>query len=156
MLELLREYIPFPTFLCAFSIIHTTLYLCNHHFVILTVSFFKSFLCLSNTLSINSHIISSPFIYTPSLLQTGNALLVKTLLAFGANINEQGVNDFTPLDLAIHCQCSEVEKVLLEHGAKGSAKLIVQQQQQRPSVVGYRDTNMAPETDVIPLLSVSI
>lgn len=65
--------------------------------------------------------------------QTGDVLLVKTLLAFGANINDQGLNDFTPLDLAIHCQSSEVERVLLEHGAKGSAKLIVQQQ--RPSVV---------------------
>jgi predicted acylesterase/phospholipase RssA len=68
-------------------------------------------------------------------VETGDAFLVKTLLAFGANINEQGLNDFTPLDLAIHCQCSEVETVLLEHGAKGSAKLIVLQQQ--PSVVPH-------------------
>ena len=75
-----------------------------------------------------------PNLHIASLHQTGDAFLVKTLLVFGANINEQGLNDFTPLDLAIHCQCSEVEKVLLEHGAKGSAKLIVMQQQ--PSVVG--------------------
>ena len=55
-----------------------------------------------------------------------DALLVKTLLVFGADMNQQGLNDFTPLDLAIHNQCSEVERVLLEHGAKGSVYLIVQ------------------------------
>ena len=55
-----------------------------------------------------------------------DALLVKTLLMFGADMNQQGLNDFTPLDLAIHNQCSEVERVLLEHGAKGSVNLIVQ------------------------------
>ena len=86
---------------------------------------------------------SDSLLCLPSLIshynyfQTGDVLLVKTLLAFGANINDQGLNDFTPLDLAIHCQSPEVEKVLLEHGAKGSAKLIVQQQ--RPSVVGWED-----------------
>ena len=55
-----------------------------------------------------------------------DALLVKTLLVFGANMNQQGLNEFTPLDLAIHNQCPEVERVLLEHGAKGSVNLIVQ------------------------------
>ena len=53
-------------------------------------------------------------------------LLVKALLAFGANINHQGLNEFTPLDLAINGQHAEVESVLLEHGAKSSAQLIGQ------------------------------
>ena len=70
------------------------------------------------------YIYSSVYI----LIQTKDVLLVKTLLAFGANMNHQGLNDFTPLDLAIHTQCSEVERVLLEHGAKGSVNLIVQKQ----------------------------
>ena len=43
-------------------------------------------------------------------------------------MNHQGLNDFTPLDLAIHTQSPEVERVLLEHGEKCSADLIVQQQ----------------------------
>jgi hypothetical protein len=54
--------------------------------------------------------------------------LVKILLAFGANMNHQGLNDFTPLDLAMHTQCPEVERVLLDHGAKGSVCLIAQRQ----------------------------
>lgn len=51
---------------------------------------------------------------------------MKVLLAFGANMNHQGLNDFTPLDLAIHTQCPEVERVLLDQGAKGSVQLIIQ------------------------------
>ena len=43
-------------------------------------------------------------------------------------MNHQGLNDFTPLDLAMHTQCPEVERVLLDHGAKGSVCLIAQRQ----------------------------
>ena len=39
-------------------------------------------------------------------------------------MNHLGLNDFTPLDLAMHTQCSEVEHVLLDQGAKGSVRLI--------------------------------
>ena len=43
-------------------------------------------------------------------------------------MNHQGLNDFTPLDLAIHTQCAEIERVLLEQGAKGSANLMAEKQ----------------------------
>lgn len=73
----------------------------------------------------------------PSPPQTKDVLLVKTLLVFGADINQQGLNDFTPLDLAIDSQCSQVESVLLEHGAKGGVNIMVQKQ--HPSfVVGIK------------------
>ena len=49
---------------------------------------------------------------------------MKILIAFGANINHLGLNDFTPLDLAMYTQCPEVEHVLLDQGAKGSVRLI--------------------------------
>jgi calcium-independent phospholipase A2 len=58
-------------------------------------------------------------------VETEDVRLVKILLAFGANMNHQGLNDFTPLDLAMHTQCPEVEHVLMDHGAKGSVRLIV-------------------------------
>ena len=38
-------------------------------------------------------------------------------------MNHLGLNDFTPLDLAMHTQCPEVEHVLLDHGAKGRLEL---------------------------------
>ena len=82
----------------------------------------------------------------PSPLQTGDILLVKTLLAFGADMNHQGLNDFTPLDLAIHSQSSEVERVLLEHGAKGSANLIIQKQKLSVVRRSHRDI-MNPQFD---------
>ena len=41
-------------------------------------------------------------------------------------MNHQGLNDFTPLDLAIHTQYPEVERILLDQGAKGSVQLIAQ------------------------------
>ena len=57
--------------------------------------------------------------------QTKDVRLVKTLLAFGANLNYQDWNHFTPLDLAMHLQCSDVQHILMDHGAKGSVRLIV-------------------------------
>ena len=38
-------------------------------------------------------------------------------------MNHLGLNDFTPLDLAMLTQCPEVERVLLDHGAKGGLEL---------------------------------
>lgn len=93
----------------------------------------KFFLCLLSFLSNVAilHIIHNYLLF----FQTGDVLLVKTLLAFGANINEQGLNDFTPLDLAIHNQSPEVEALLLEHGAKSSANLIAEKNKQVSTLV---------------------
>lgn len=102
---------------------------------------FNPFFCLTLSLpSLFPSCLPTPFL--PFLLlhlsptytiQTKDVLLVKTLLVFGADINQQGLNDFTPLDLAINSQCSQVESVLLEHGAMGSVNLLVQKQ--HPSIV---------------------
>ena len=50
---------------------------------------------------------------------------MKVLVLFGANINERGCNEFTPLDLAINnARMPKIEGLLMELGAKGSAHLI--------------------------------
>ena len=52
-------------------------------------------------------------------------MCVKTLIAFGANVNQCGYNEFTPLDLAInHGRVPNVEEILISLGAKGSAFLM--------------------------------
>ena len=52
-------------------------------------------------------------------------MCVKALVVFGANINQQGCNQFTPLDLAIdNGKVPDIEEVLFTHGAKSSAHLM--------------------------------
>lgn len=50
---------------------------------------------------------------------------MKTLVLFGANINDQGYNEFTPLDLAINnTKMPKIEGLLMDLGAKSSAQLM--------------------------------
>ena len=59
--------------------------------------------------------------------QEGDILLVKALLAFGASVNHRDWNRFTPLDLAVHSQHSNVEALLLKYGAKPGVEFIQQE-----------------------------
>ena len=46
---------------------------------------------------------------------------------FGADVNNKGYNEFTPLDLAINnARVPGIEELLLERGAKSSAHLLTQ------------------------------
>lgn len=52
-------------------------------------------------------------------------LCVKALIAFGANINQRGYNEFTPLDLAIdNGRLPHIEELLISLHAKSSALLM--------------------------------
>ena len=52
-------------------------------------------------------------------------MCIRALLAFGANINAEGRNQFTPLDLATHeGTIPEIERTLTRMGAKTSSRLI--------------------------------
>ena len=58
-------------------------------------------------------------------LQEGDELCVKTLIAFGANINQRGYNEFTPLDLAIdNGRLPHIEEILINLHARSSALLM--------------------------------
>lgn len=59
------------------------------------------------------------------ILQEGDMLCVKALIAFGADVNLRGNNEFTPLDIAIDSgKVPAIEEILMELGAKGSAQLL--------------------------------
>ena len=68
-------------------------------------------------------------------LQDGDEVCVKTLIVFGADVNMEGRNHFTPLDLAIdQGNVPDIEDLLISVQAKGSAQLIQRSQSQ---VMGY-------------------
>ena len=58
-------------------------------------------------------------------LQEGDYMCVKALVVFGADVNMEGRNHFTPMDLAINNgTVPEIEELLINLQAKGSAQLI--------------------------------
>ncbi len=72
-------------------------------------------------------------------------MCAKALVVFGADINQQGSNEFTPLDLCIdNGQLEELESLFMEVGAKSSSQLIKQKQPAKVPRMHSFAENMIP------------
>ena len=73
-------------------------------------------------------------------------MCVKALVVFGANINQQGCNQFTPLDLAIdNGKVPDIEQLLLNLGAKSGTQLMAKFYKKVPRLHSFAEKMRPPQ-----------
>ncbi len=72
-------------------------------------------------------------------------MCAKASIAFGAEINQQGCNQFTPLDLAINNgNLPSIEAILLELGAKSSTQKFAESRKKVPRLYSFAQKMQPP------------
>ena len=73
-------------------------------------------------------------------------MCIRASIVFGADINKQGCNQFTPLDLVINNgNLSSIETILLNLGAKSSTQKLAENRKKVPRLYSFAENFKAPK-----------